>query len=139
MLFFHFSGHGGQQVDTHGDEEDGFDETICPVDFEHAGQISDDELFAILAAPLPAGCRLTAVLDCCHSGHGMDFPYTLYQDATGAAWALDNHMVRSAAADVILFSGCEDDQCSADASCRYGRPAGDDVRLHRGRCARQKA
>jgi len=33
VLFFHFSGHGGQQVDTHGDEEDGMDETICPVDF----------------------------------------------------------------------------------------------------------
>ena len=28
VLFFHFSGHGGQQVDTHGDEEDGMDETI---------------------------------------------------------------------------------------------------------------
>ena len=38
-LFFHFSGHGGQQVDPHGDEEDGMDETICPVDFEHAGQV----------------------------------------------------------------------------------------------------
>jgi hypothetical protein len=71
-LFFHFSGHGGQQVDTHGDEEDGYDETICPLDFERAGQISDDELFERLVHPLPAGVRLTAVLDCCHSGHGME-------------------------------------------------------------------
>ena len=28
VLFFHFSGHGGQQLDTHGDEEDGMDETV---------------------------------------------------------------------------------------------------------------
>ena len=128
-LFFHFSGHGGQIVDTHGDEEDGMDETICPVDFEQAGQISDDELFARLAAPLPAGCRLTVLLDCCHSGHGMDFPYTLHDGCchsghAGLAWAVDGHFQRSAQADVLLFSGCEDDQCSADASCRAGRPAG---------------
>ncbi len=29
-LFFHFSGHGSQQYDRNGDEEDGKDETICP-------------------------------------------------------------------------------------------------------------
>ena len=125
VFFFHFSGHGGQQVDVHGDEEDGMDETICPVDFVREGQISDDELFAMLAAPLPSGCRLTALLDCCHSGHGMDFPFTLHDDGfSGAAWNRDTHFQRAAQADVVLFSGCEDDQCSADASCRYGKPAG---------------
>ena len=46
------------------------------------------------------------------------------RDFGGAAWACDNQLVRHAAADVILFSGCEDDQCSADASSRYGHPAG---------------
>lgn len=38
-LFFHFSGHGSQQYDRNGDEEDGYDETICPTDFRRAGQI----------------------------------------------------------------------------------------------------
>ena len=88
-----------------------------------AGQISDDELFERLVRPLPAGCRLTAVLDCCHSGHGMDFPYTLRADFGAAVWNCDSH-VRVACADAILFSGCEDDECSADAACRYGKPAG---------------
>lgn len=125
-LFFHFSGHGGQQVDTHGDEEDGYDETVCPLDFATAGQISDDELFDVLVRPLPSGVRLTALLDCCHSGHGMDFPYTLHRDplTSGVAWNADPH-VNVAQADVILLSGCEDDECSADAACeRYGLPAG---------------
>ncbi|KAH7107065.1 peptidase C14, caspase domain-containing protein [Auriculariales sp. MPI-PUGE-AT-0066] len=76
-LFFHFSGHGGQQKESHGesDEVDGFDETIYPVDFEEAGTIVDDELHDIMVKPLPAGCRLTAIFDCCHSGSALDLPY----------------------------------------------------------------
>lgn len=36
-LFFSFSGHGGQQRDVDGDEVDGMDETILPVDYKTAG------------------------------------------------------------------------------------------------------
>lgn len=43
-LFFHYSGHGGRQIDRSGIEEDGYDETILPLDFETAGQIVDDEV-----------------------------------------------------------------------------------------------
>ena len=39
-LFLHYSGHGGQQWDENGDEEDGMDEYICPVDGKN---IVDDE------------------------------------------------------------------------------------------------
>ncbi|KAH7106380.1 Metacaspase-1 precursor [Auriculariales sp. MPI-PUGE-AT-0066] len=74
-LFFHFSGHGGQVKDKDGDEVDGFDETIYPVDFEKAGMIVDDELHRILVQSLPAGCRLTSIFDCCHSGSALDLPY----------------------------------------------------------------
>ena len=38
-LFFHYSGHGGQMVDFRSVQDDVFDETIFPVDFERAGQI----------------------------------------------------------------------------------------------------
>ncbi|KAG9070373.1 Ca(2+)-dependent cysteine protease [Linnemannia hyalina] len=69
------SGHGGQAKDEDGDEDDGFDETIYPVDHEAAGVIVDDEMHAILVNPLPAGCRLTAIMDCCHSGSALDLPY----------------------------------------------------------------
>ncbi|KAF8988795.1 Ca(2+)-dependent cysteine protease [Haplosporangium bisporale] len=74
-FFFHFSGHGGQTEDLDGDEDDGFDETIYPVDHERAGTIVDDTLHAIMVRPLPPGCRLTAVMDCCHSGSALDLPY----------------------------------------------------------------
>ena len=74
-LFFHYSGHGGQTEDIDGDEDDGYDETIYPVDFKQAGQIVDDEMHDILIRPLPPGCRLTAIFDSCHSGSALDLPY----------------------------------------------------------------
>ena len=38
VLFFHFSGHGAQEEDPKGWEEDGMNETILPVDFkDHVG------------------------------------------------------------------------------------------------------
>ncbi|KIS71513.1 putative metacaspase [Mycosarcoma maydis] len=74
-LFFHYSGHGGQAKATQGDEADGYNETIIPLDYQQAGQIEDDELHAIMVRPLPVGCRLTAIFDSCHSGTALDLPY----------------------------------------------------------------
>ncbi|KAF9478415.1 peptidase C14 [Pholiota conissans] len=74
-LFFHYSGHGGQTKDTGGDEGDGYDEVIYPVDYESEGHIVDDEIHDTMVKPLPAGCRLTAIFDSCHSGSAMDLPY----------------------------------------------------------------
>jgi hypothetical protein len=47
-LFFHYSGHGGQTPDLDGDEEDGYDEVIYPVDFREQGHIVDDEMHNIM-------------------------------------------------------------------------------------------
>ncbi|WRT66801.1 uncharacterized protein IL334_003764 [Kwoniella shivajii] len=75
-LFFHYSGHGTQSEDTDGDEGDDDDEAICPLDYQSAGLlIDDDSKHDLLVRPLPAGCRLTAIFDSCHSGTVMDLPY----------------------------------------------------------------
>ncbi|KAI0880308.1 caspase domain-containing protein [Annulohypoxylon maeteangense] len=74
-LFLHYSGHGGQTKDEDGDEEDGYDEVIYPVDYERAGHIVDDYLHEIVIKPLQAGVRLTAIFDSCHSGSVLDLPY----------------------------------------------------------------
>ncbi|KAI8825273.1 caspase domain-containing protein [Fimicolochytrium jonesii] len=79
-LFFHFSGHGSQQADKDGDESDGTDETICPVDYDKAGMITDDTMNQILVRPLPPGVRLTCLFDCCHSGSSLDLPFTYLPD-----------------------------------------------------------
>jgi len=74
-LFFHYSGHGGQTKDLDGDEDDGYDEVIYPVDFRQAGHIVDDEMHRIMVQPLQPGVRLTAIFDSCHSGSALDLPY----------------------------------------------------------------
>eukprot|EP01064_Diplonema_japonicum_P014404 TRINITY_DN2202_c0_g2_i1.p1 TRINITY_DN2202_c0_g2~~TRINITY_DN2202_c0_g2_i1.p1 ORF type:complete len:396 (+),score=130.25 TRINITY_DN2202_c0_g2_i1:53-1240(+) len=89
-LFLHYSGHGGQQKDTSGDEADGYDETLIPVDYKTAGQISDDEVFNLLVRPLPAGVRMTAVMDCCHSGTAMDLPFLFTANENAMQKALVN-------------------------------------------------
>ena len=68
-------GHGGQTKDLDGDEEDGYDEVIYPVDFRQNGHITDDEMHRIMVRPLKAGVRLTAIFDSCHSGTALDLPY----------------------------------------------------------------
>jgi hypothetical protein len=73
-LFFHYSGHGGQTKDMDGDEADGYDEVIYPVDFKKAGHIVDDEMHDIMVKPLLPGCRLTAIYDSCHSGSALGKP-----------------------------------------------------------------
>ncbi|KAJ6531831.1 peptidase C14, caspase domain-containing protein [Mycena capillaripes] len=74
-LFFHYSGHGGQTKDVDGDEGDGQDEVIYPMDFKQNGHLVDDMMHEIMVRPLPAGCRLTAIFDSCHSGSALDLPY----------------------------------------------------------------
>ena len=70
-----FAGHGGQTPDLDGDEDDGYDEVIYPVDFRVAGHIVDDEMHRILVQSLQPGVRLTAIFDSCHSGSALDLPY----------------------------------------------------------------
>jgi len=161
-LFFHYSGHGGTAKDKDNDEIDGFDESILPCDFSTNGQILDDVIYENLIAPLPKGCKLTAVFDSCHSGTVMDLPYTyqcqgdkveviendvrkeIFKKTTnvvnsinsGDRTAISNSLkgifdgslkkaasngtnpevikARQELAEIIQFSGCRDNQTSAD-------------------------
>jgi len=114
-LYFHYSGHGGQMRDFSGDEEDGFDETLCPIDYKKAGMIIDDEIRGLLPSLSP-NQQLTAVLDCCHSGSGMDLKWNLYERFGGRKLTLvqDNHY-SDTRGHVVMISGCLDYQTSADA------------------------
>ena len=75
VLYFHYSGHGSQCVNTDyasDAEPDGKDEVIVPVDMNWRDKmITDDQLKAIFNR-VPPGVNLTVVMDCCHSGSIMD-------------------------------------------------------------------
>lgn len=73
QVFFHYSGHGAQAktIDPV-NEPDGFDETIVPADSRTPGvfDILDKELAALIAGVEANGAKVTAFMDCCHSGSG---------------------------------------------------------------------
>uniref|UniRef100_A0A7N1A9K7 Metacaspase n=1 Tax=Kalanchoe fedtschenkoi TaxID=63787 RepID=A0A7N1A9K7_KALFE len=120
-LVFHFSGHGLQKKDLNGDEIDGLDETLCPMDFETEGVILDDEINDRIVRPVPHGVKLHAIIDACHSGTVLDLPYLCRMKKKGE-YAWEDHRPRNGASkgtsggEVIAFSGCDDDQTSADTT-----------------------
>ncbi|XP_060667222.1 metacaspase-1-like [Ziziphus jujuba] len=71
-LVFYFSGHGLRQPDFKDDEGDGFDETICPVDFLQEGMILDSDINTDIVKPLKKGVTLHAIVDACQSGAILD-------------------------------------------------------------------
>lgn len=81
VLVVSFSGHGGRVTDKDGDEEDGYDSTLMPVDFATAGQVVDDDLLKYFIKGLPAGVHTTMLVDACHCGSVGDLPYTLAANA----------------------------------------------------------
>ena len=130
-LWFSQSSHGGQQRDHNGDERDGLDETLIPLDYQTNGVIVDDEVRKRLVDPLPAGARLTAVLDMCHSGTSMDLLW-LWEDNSryvkpsraqkydSKEWLTRTTVTKTGRyaesnADVVCISGCQDRSTSADA------------------------
>ena len=112
ILWIHYSGHGTQIRDTNKDEMDGFDECIVPCNYNTAGIITDDELYAIFKN---AKCQLMICLDSCNSGTGCDLQYSMNY-SNGALIKSTNNSSRAIPnPNVIMLSGCRDNQTSADA------------------------
>ena len=70
-IWISYSGHGSYTRDTNGDEDDGNDEILCPLDFKG---ISDDTIIDFLRN-IPKSCRVFCLFDCCHSGTICDLQY----------------------------------------------------------------
>lgn len=136
ILFISYSGHGGQLDDQNSDEPDRKDETWCLFDRE----LVDDELYALWGR-FQAGTRILVVSDSCHSGSVVKaLPDDYFSEAEKAGCKvktlvepparkvyLDHKAVYDAIqartlaydetpidASVLLISGCQDNQLSAD-------------------------
>ncbi|KAL9242607.1 hypothetical protein vseg_016593 [Gypsophila vaccaria] len=118
-LVFYYSGHGQQLKDRDGDEVDGFDEYIWPVDFEDNGKISDDEINATIVRPIPHGAKLTAIIDSCSSATMLDLPYLCQLNRSGKSEWKDqrpknNVWKGTSGGEVVAISGCDDHDTSAE-------------------------
>jgi len=111
LLFFVFSGHGSNTLDRNGDEDDGRDELIVSCDFKG---ILDDELKSLIQAHLKEGVTLVAVMDCCFSGSILDLKYQ-YVNSLDYDKYSENTKQLDTKGNVIMISGCNDNQTSADA------------------------
>lgn len=139
LLISQYSGHGSYVPDDNGDEPDGQDECLCPVDIFTKGPITDDELFEIYAKRKP-GVRLVIISDSCHSGTVSRFnPSLVKQHAAKARFLPPSTFLSKKQASKLsrgfrwsvpvgrhaglLLSGCADPEYSYDAWFN-GRPNG---------------
>ena len=110
-IWIHYSGHGTQIADTNGDEQDKLDECIVPCDYLVSGYISDDILFDIIRQ---STCRTLLFFDSCHSGSVCDLQYSINYTAGGFTKTQNNNKAIVSNPNVLLMSGCRDEQTSAD-------------------------
>ena len=109
-IWIHYSGHGTQMKDINGDEKDNLDEAIVPCDYTVGGLISDDVLFDIIKMSL---CRTIMCFDSCHSGTVCDLQYSIQYNNGSFVRSVNNNKIITNP-NVIMISGCRDEQTSAD-------------------------
>lgn len=131
-LVFHFSGHGANVRDQNKDETDSRDEVLVPLDYTTRGVITDDWLYSNMVKKIVKGCTLLGFTDCCHSGTMFDLKYNVKSNCkykkgenvrnisyVPTEWTNDftlrSECSEETEAVIILFTGCEDSQTSADA------------------------
>mmetsp|Transcript_30113 Transcript_30113/g.76048 ORF Transcript_30113/g.76048 Transcript_30113/m.76048 type:complete len:636 (-) Transcript_30113:139-2046(-) len=137
LLFFQYSGHGSQ-YQTRWENCD----CLCPLECLSQpwpeSVILDTEIHKHFYDPLPARCKAVAVFDCCHSGtianlsvvrdllpehkpkpRWLQPPGEAKLDHPVAPKGLRRAVLSERYADhqLWVFSGCQDDQTSADAYC----------------------
>ncbi|KAN0138949.1 hypothetical protein V8E53_003337 [Lactarius tabidus] len=91
------------------------DHFICAMDFDHrmnppTGLIISDTMYDVMVKPLPRGCRLTAVLDCCNSGNLLDLPYSYDSNGVGVVKPTRPDIIQRKASDAVVISvgACKD-------------------------------
>lgn len=123
-VYFHFSGHGGLTVDLSKDEKTGMDSCIYPINGTNIEVILDDELKILLANKIPAGSKCFVVLDCCHSGSGLDLRFNVQCPSYGKLTISQETRYEKTKGSVIFLSGCMDTQTSADTVNHKNEPSG---------------
>ena len=118
-IYLHYSGHGSQLIAKNNNESNnvdtpGMDDCICPCDFNKysgaEGFITDNILREILVNKIPKGAKLRAVFDACHSASMLDLEYMW----KGGEVYIKEHPNELQSSDIVLISGCRDNQTSAD-------------------------
>lgn len=109
-IWIHYSGHGHYIRDSNGDENDGRDEVLVPLDYKKKGFITDD-ILAFIFSFIPSHVKVTCIIDSCHSGTACDLKYRYLGNSSN----MIENIKRDIKCNVLMLSGCTDAQYSADA------------------------
>ncbi len=113
-IYFHYSGHGTQLTDSNGDEPDGKDEGIVPVDFQNTKILTDDVLYDNFFSKVDSNCRVVCVFDSCNSGSISDLNYSWLSDGKKIyKTTLTN--LKPIEKRIYVLSGCVDNKFSYEA------------------------
>jgi metacaspase-1 len=110
LVWIHYSGHGASILDKDGDEKDGYDEALVPIDVNKVGVVPDDYIQQLFTYFNPK-TRVIAVFDCCHSGTIGDVMYSW----EGPKNVSVENILCDVSSRIITLSGCLDVQTAADA------------------------
>lgn len=110
-IWIHYSGHGSQINDFASLKHNGIDQVIVPVDYMTTGFIPDVQLLSIISQ---IKCRAILVFDSCHSGTVCDLPWSFdyTSPTTYTRTKVDDVVIENP--HIYMFSGCKDNQTSAD-------------------------
>ena len=115
-ICFTFSGHGYYTADMYDkDEADGYDELIVTADHQ---TIVDDEFKQLIQTHLKEDVTLFSLFDNCHSGTIYDLRYQYLDSSIPTKESMSiqsNPNVLDTRGQVIMLSGCMDNQVSLDA------------------------
>lgn len=139
ILVVWYSGHGTYVPDTSGDEKSGNDQCWVPYDIMTNGPIIDDQIYATLRKK-KTGVKIIVFSDSCFSGTVLRafsptfggkgkakfLPPSKFlkpaltsrmkkDDLTTENIVDDEQISKDVGGTLMLFSGCQDDQTSADA------------------------
>lgn len=125
-IFLHYSGHGSWLKDLTSDESDGRDECLVPLDYKTAGMILDDDINEYLVKNIKTS--FFGLIDACHSGSILDLSHSYVYDTkfiggnlkdnknyTSIVELIETDKVIKTDVPIIMISGCQDKQTSADA------------------------
>jgi hypothetical protein len=123
-LYIHYAGHGIGVADDNGDEKDGKDECIVPLDY-HKTLIKDD-LIASVIKNLDKSSKLHIAFDCCHSGSICDLPYNFIPNGNTIVKTFEKDCTMNTyrnSGQIIMISGCLDNQTSKEVNWRQSEGA----------------
>jgi hypothetical protein len=118
-IWIHYSGHGYYVKDENGDEADGYDEVLVPLDHSVNGFIIDDDLNLIISK---TKCNTYITFDCCHSGSALDLYYNLsiQKNKLIHSYELSKKNNKTSNKNIFMISGCMDDQTSEENKIQVG-------------------